>query len=84
MASVFPFNMKDTIDFIAAPLTHICNLSFFQGFFLYNLKTAKMLLIFKTDHSSSFSNYRPISILLPFQGLQKTFFLHIVLISLKI
>ena len=63
MASVFPFNMKDTIDFIAAPLTHICNLSFFQGFFLYNLKTAKMLLIFKIDHSSSFSNYRPISIL---------------------
>ena len=63
MASVFPFNMKDTIDFIAAPLTHICNLSFFQGVFLYNLKTAKMLLIFKIDHSSSFSNYRPISIL---------------------
>ena len=63
MASVFPFNMTDTIDFIAAPLNHICNLSFFQGVFLYNLKTTKMLPIFKIDHSYSFSNYRPISIL---------------------
>ena len=55
--------IKDTIDLIAAPLTHICNLSFSQGVFPDKLKTAKILPIFKCDDSSLFSNYRPISIL---------------------
>ena len=55
--------IKDTIDLIAAPLTHICNLSFSQGVFPDKLKTTKILPIFKCDDSSLFSNYRPISIL---------------------
>ena len=55
--------IKDSIDLIAAPLTHICNLSFSQGVFPDKLKTAKILPIFKCDDSSLFSNYRPISIL---------------------
>ena len=55
--------IKDTIDLIAAPLTHICNLPFFQGVFPDKLKTAKILPIFKSDGSSLFANYRPISIL---------------------
>ena len=55
--------IKDTIDLIAAPLTHICNLSFPQGVFPGKLKTAKILPIFKCDDFSLFSNYRPISIL---------------------
>ena len=54
--------IKDTIDLIAAPLTHICNLSFSQGVFPDKFKTAKILPIFKFDDSSLFSNYRPISI----------------------
>ena len=63
MASVLFSPIKDTIDLIAAPLTHICNLSFSQGVFPEKLKTAKILPIFKCDDSSLFSNYRPISIL---------------------
>ena len=35
--------IKDTIDLIAALLTHICNLSFAQGVFPDKLKTAKIL-----------------------------------------
>ena len=55
--------IKDTIHLIAAPLTHICDLSFSQGVFPDKLKTAKIFPIFKCDDSSLFSNYRPISIL---------------------
>ena len=33
--------IKNTIDLIAAPLTHICNLSFSQGVFPDKLKTAR-------------------------------------------
>ena len=45
--------IKDSIALIAAPLTHICNLSFCQGpFFRISSK-----------HPRSFPNYRPISIL---------------------
>ena len=55
--------IKDTIDLIAAPFTHICYLSFSQGVFPDKLKTVKILSIFKCDDSSLFSNYRPICIL---------------------
>ena len=55
--------VKETIDLIAVPLSHICNLSFSYGVFPTQLKTAKILPIFKCDDSSLFSNYRPISIL---------------------
>ena len=55
--------VKENIDLIAVPLSHICNLSFSYGVFPTQLKTAKILPIFKCDDSSLFSNYRPISIL---------------------
>ena len=55
--------VKETIHLIAVPLSHICNLSFSYGFFPTQLKTAKILPIFKCDDSSLFSHYRPISIL---------------------
>ena len=55
--------VKETIDLIAVPLSHICNLSFSCGVFPTQLKTAKILPVFKCDDSSLFSNYRPISIL---------------------
>ena len=60
---ISPTKDTGTIDLIAAPLTHICNLSFSQGVFPDKFKTAKILPIFKCDDSSLFSNYRPISIL---------------------
>ena len=55
--------IKETIDLLAAPLSHICNLSFERGVFPDKLKIAKILPVFKSDDPSLFSNYRPISIL---------------------
>ena len=55
--------IKETIDLLAAPLSHICNLSFQRGVFPDKLKIAKILPVFKSDDPSLFSNYRPISIL---------------------
>ena len=55
--------IKETIDLLAAPLSHICNLSFERCIFPDKLKIAKILPVFKSDDPSLFSNYRPISIL---------------------
>ena len=55
--------IKETIDLLAVPLSHICNLSFERGVFPDKLKIAKILPVFKSDDPSLFSNYRPMSIL---------------------
>ena len=55
--------IKETIDLLAAPLSHICNLLFERCVFPDKLKIAKILPVFKSDDPSLFSNYRPISIL---------------------
>ena len=46
--------IKETIDLLAAPLSHICNLSFERGFFPDKLKIAKILPVFKSDDPSLF------------------------------
>ena len=48
---------------IAKPLSQIINLSFSTGHFPSNLKTAKVIPIFKKDSPLECSNYRPISLL---------------------
>ena len=48
---------------IAAPLSHICNLSFITGNFPSDMKIAKVTPIYKSDSREEFSNYRPISLL---------------------
>ena len=55
--------IKESINMLASPLSHIFNLSFSSGVFPDALKIGKVLPIFKNDDSSLFSNYRPISIL---------------------
>ena len=55
--------IKETINLLAAPLSHICNLSFEHGVFPDKLKIAKILPVFKSNDPSLFSNYWPISIL---------------------
>ena len=55
--------IKETIDLLAAPLSHIFNLSFERGVFPDKLKLAKILPVFISDDPFLFSNYRPISIL---------------------
>ena len=46
--------IKETIDLLAAPLSHICNLSFERGVFPGKLKIPKILPVFKSDHPSLF------------------------------
>ena len=60
---VKPDIMKLAISFIAKPLTHIFNMSFANGTFPDKLKTAKIIPVFKKGDPSSYTNYRPISLL---------------------
>ena len=52
-----------TIDEIAAPIAHIINQSFNTGIVPGNLKTAKIVPIFKSGEKTALNNYRLISIL---------------------
>ena len=45
---------------IVTPITHICNLSFKNGIFPENMKTAKIIPIFKSGDQEDCTNYRPI------------------------
>jgi hypothetical protein len=59
-----PINIiKDCIDLISIPLTHLVNLSISSGIFPDQLKIARIVPIFKTGDRQIFSNNRPISIL---------------------
>jgi hypothetical protein len=55
--------LKDIIDLISKPLTHIVNLSIQFGIVPDQMKVARVLPIFKSGEGNFFSNYRPISIL---------------------
>ena len=48
---------------IAEPLTHIFNLSFSNGIVPQELKTAKIIPIYKGENPTIFTNYRPIYLL---------------------
>ena len=59
-------NIKCITDHIAAPpspMTHIVNLSFEQGIFPEELKTASVTPLYKAKDPMLFNNYRPISLL---------------------
>ena len=53
------------IDFLAAPLTYLINLSISSGSVPDDIKMARVIPIYKSDCRSTFNNYRPISILPP-------------------
>jgi hypothetical protein len=55
--------IKKTFHSYLKPLTHVLNLSILQGFFPEYLKLAKVIPLYKTGDSASFSNYRPVSVL---------------------
>ncbi len=55
--------IKETIDSILLPLTHILSLSLRFGIIPQDLKIAKVVPIFKAGDINEFGNYRPISIL---------------------
>ena len=51
---------------ITGPVTYLCNLSFSTGIVPWELKLAKVVPIFKSGSVSSFTNYRPVSVLCAF------------------
>ena len=55
--------VKRVANEIALPLTIIFNESFSTGIVPEDLKTAKVIPIYKKENAEEFSNYRPVSIL---------------------
>ncbi|KAG7305636.1 hypothetical protein JYU34_009730 [Plutella xylostella] len=55
--------LQQNIKILAAPITHICNLSITQGIFPKALKMSVITPIHKSGDKTIFSNYRPISLL---------------------
>ena len=58
--------IKEVQEFLVVPLTHVINLSFSQGVFPDDLKTARVVPIFKKGNMTDLGNYRPISIITSF------------------
>ncbi|XP_051941777.1 uncharacterized protein LOC127614482 [Hippocampus zosterae] len=55
--------IKQIIEYVVRPFTHICNLSFKAGIFPSKMKIAKVIPIYKSGEKHLFTNYRPISLL---------------------
>ena len=55
--------IKQFINILAEPLSHIFNLSFTSGIFPDDMKIARVIPLFKAGDRAIFSNYRPVSIL---------------------
>ena len=55
--------IKQSIQIIAEPLTHIINLSITRGTVPDQMKIARVVPLFKACDRSLFKNYRPVSIL---------------------
>lgn len=66
--------IKEVIDFIVRPLTYICNLSFQRGVFPNNMKSAKVIPIFKNGDKHYMDNYRPVSLLPQFSKILEKLF----------
>ena len=57
------FLLKKVTNMVSKPLSILINKSLASGIFPNKLKIAKIIPIFKSGDPSSFSNYRPVSIL---------------------
>ncbi len=58
--------LKESINCISLPLTHIINLSLESGIVPQDMKIAKVIPIHKSSDPTSLNNYRPISLLSAF------------------
>jgi hypothetical protein len=67
------FIIKKVANEIAKPLTSIFNLSVSTGVVPYQLKTAKVVPIYKKQDAEIFSNYRPVSLLPCFSKILERF-----------
>ena len=61
--------LKQTINNITLPITHIVNRSFITGIVPDQMKVAKVVPVFKSSDRSSIKNDRPISLLTSFSKL---------------
>ena len=66
--------LSKVTDQIVKPLVHIFNLSFSSGIFPSEMKTAKVMSLFKSGNKSHFSKYRPISRLSRFSKILEKLF----------
>ena len=55
--------LKDSINVTIGPLTHIVNLSIHSGIVPNDLKSARVVPLFKKNDKTNAGNYRPVSIL---------------------
>ena len=55
--------VKQTIDLIIGPLTHIMKLSLSSGIVPEQMKVARVIPLFKSGTLTLFTNYRPVSVL---------------------
>lgn len=68
--------VKKVIEAIVQPLTYICNLSFKTGNFPKEIKTAKVIPLYKTGDRHQFTNYRPVSLLPQFSKILEKLFIY--------
>ena len=61
--------LKFIFPSVMLPLCHLFNLSFKSGYIPVQMKTAKVVPIFKSGEPDNFTNYRPISLLSSFSKL---------------
>ena len=54
--------VRDSASVIACPLTHVINLSIIQGVVPDDLKSARVVPLFKKNDKTEVGNYRPVSI----------------------
>ena len=67
--------VKNIIEYVAKPLTYICNQSLKTGIFPDKMKIAKVIPIYKTGDKHVMTNYRPVSLLPQFSKiLEKVFY----------
>ena len=57
-----PAIIKTIKQHIKQPITHICTLSFANGYFPGEMKLAKVITIFENGAKHLFQNYRPVSV----------------------
>lgn len=62
------------INSILKPLTYICNTSLHTGTFPSQMKTAKVIPLYKTGNKHIFMNYRPVSLLPQFSKILEKLF----------
>jgi hypothetical protein len=66
--------LKKTFSAVVKPFTYICNLSFKSGIFPDEMKTAKVVPIYKSEEKEYFTNYRPVSLLSQFSKILEKLF----------